>query len=137
MVLLGVGPNPCPAHEQLVHRQISYSAALSSEGLTNFLVDFLGPQYAPFTNLPPLWLFDLQGRPAAIDFPVAWIQQGSDEEDTGGFYLRSQDHFYTVTPGRRPGLAPGLTDAAETLVLESRTPLYGRPRETSLGRFTH
>jgi len=115
LIILAWGvPNQCAAHVWRVHESITRAAALSSPGLTNFLRDFLGGMYAPFTNSPPLDLSGLPGRAGkGSASPIRWMETGAKEED-GAASIRSSDHFCTVTQTRQPGpLQPGLTDGSE------------------------
>ncbi len=121
MFFLVTGAASCPAHVQRLHKQISKSAALSSDGLKAFLVDCLGDTDAPFTNGPRLPLNGFPGTASASQSPIEWIRAGSHDEDEDPnpllIAIRSGDHYYTVAPVRVAGLVPGLTDGSETLVL--------------------
>ena len=108
VILFGVATIFCRAHDQPVHEMIAESAANSSAGLAEFLND-------SGTGITPLIFgqFDPNGRP-----PIAWIKLGAiHEDDTPRF----ENHFYTVTPSRIPGLANGLTDWHESLIPALRT----------------
>jgi hypothetical protein len=95
-------PVLCRAHDQPVHQAIAFSAALSSSGFQQFL-DF------NFLSGSTFLKFDSQDRGV-----TNWITEGAFHEDD---FPRFDDHFYTVSPTRTPGLANGLTDRSELLQL--------------------
>lgn len=123
-------PVPCRGHDENLHRVITRSAFLSSDGTMWFLTEALGTTSLPFTNSP-----DLMADPPPWDeleralSPELWAEWGSYWEDmkpydgSNPFWqwidaaypgaLRGMEHFYTVSPQRIPGQASGLTDSNE------------------------
>jgi hypothetical protein len=112
------------AHDENVHRELSRSAYLSSDGLFTFLSDNLNPMLAPFDRAPVLTT-QPEDEPGSEDrSPMNWLIHGSYMEDmqppayppipVGKQFLRSSDHFYTVAPQRQPGEVIGLTDSSES-----------------------
>jgi len=104
------------AHDENVHVRISASAFHSSIGLSNFLTLYFGGGIASFDNAP-LLLTRATDEPGPItNSPLAWLGLGSYLEDMqdpillNNHFLRSSDHFYTVTPSRGVGEATGLTE---------------------------
>jgi len=107
---LALLPNTCKAHDEFLHMKMTRSAFESSDALRSFLTNNLESLDTPLLGHAPPFERGVQFT------PKNWVVEGSyweDMLDKHGF-LRSSDHFYTVTSDRVPGLAPGLTDATES-----------------------
>lgn len=108
------------AHNENVHVQISTSAFHSSSGLSNVLVTYFGMVYSNFDIGPLLATRPTDEPGLRINSPLQWLSGGSFMEDVQDpaikklHFLRSSDHFYTVTPSRIVGETIDLTDDSET-----------------------
>jgi hypothetical protein len=108
------------AHDEKVHAQMSQSAFNCSSGLSNFLTGYYALGFSSFATSPTLITRATDEPGVLTNSPLKWLMFGSlmeDVQDTpifGLHFLRSSDHFYTVTPSRIPGQAIGLTDTSET-----------------------
>src|SRR6266487_5264364 len=108
------------SHEVAIHKKITETAALASQGLGDFLSDQLEAAGSPFIHGPKL-VFDAGVDPDVFSVggysPIVWLKVGSQMEDDeifasppsiGDIPARTKNHFYDPTKEPAQGLTDGL-----------------------------